>query len=205
MAFKTNGVVRINSAGGANLGIATATEFDGKVSAKAITEQTDGVVGDISDADELLIYDTAGTDLLRVTVDEFVEGAGIATVSSDLLINSLRVSGVTTMTDHLIIDDGTGLGTEYALNVRTSDTSRFGVLGNGAILLGNSSAAPFIATNDHHATSKKFVDDAVALRALLDGTNIPGPFNNDSAAETGGVPVGGIYKNGNGTIHWRTT
>jgi len=165
MAFKTNGVVRIASNGGANLGLTTATEFDGKVSEKAITEQTDGAASDVSEADELLIYDSTSTDLIRVTVDEFVEGAGIATVGSDLAAASLTVAGVTTMSDHLIIDDGTGAGTEYALNVKTTGTSRFGVLGNGAVLLGNSSASPFIAVNDHHATSKKYVDDAITSAA----------------------------------------
>ena len=72
------------------------------------------------------------------------------------------VGGITTMTDHLIVDDSNNLGTEYNFNVKTSGSSVFGVLGNGAILLGNSSASPFIATNDHHATSKKYVDDAIS-------------------------------------------
>ena len=43
------------------------------------------------------------------------------------------------------------------------------------------------------------------LRALLDGSNIPGTYNNDTEASAGGVPVGGIYKNTNGTIHWRVS
>ena len=46
---------------------------------------------------------------------------------------------------------------------------------------------------------------ALALRALLDGSNIPGTYNNDTEASAGGVPVGGIYKNSNGTIHWRVS
>ena len=46
---------------------------------------------------------------------------------------------------------------------------------------------------------------ALALRALLDGSNIPGTYNNDTEASAGGVPVGGIYKNTNGTIHWRVS
>mgnify|MGYP006883121275 CR=1 FL=1 len=203
MTYKINGVVVLDNSGNLSAGVVSATEFDGKVSEKSISEQTDGQESDVTGADEVLIYDNETSELLRVTVDEFIGGAGIGTIVS--AFDRLTVSGVTTMSDHLIIDDSTGAGTEYALNVKTTGTSRFGVLGNGAILLGNSSAAPFIATNDHHATSKKFVDDAVALRALLDGTNIPGPFNNDTAAETGGVPVGGIYKNSNGTIHWRST
>ena len=48
-------------------------------------------------------------------------------------------------------------------------------------------------------------DAALALRALLDGSNIPGTYNNDTEASAGGVAVGGIYKNTNGTIHWRVS
>jgi len=48
-------------------------------------------------------------------------------------------------------------------------------------------------------------DAALALRVLLDGTNIPGTYNNDTEAAAGGVAVGGIYKNTNGTIHWRVS
>ena len=48
-------------------------------------------------------------------------------------------------------------------------------------------------------------DAALALRALLDGTNIPGVYNNDTEAAAGGVTVGAIYKNSNGTIHFRVS
>ena len=48
-------------------------------------------------------------------------------------------------------------------------------------------------------------DAALALRALLDGTNIPGIYNNDTEAAAGGVAVGAIYKNSNGTIHFRVS
>jgi hypothetical protein len=46
-------------------------------------------------------------------------------------------------------------------------------------------------------------DADAAIAAIIAGTSIPGTYNNDAAAATGGVPVGGIYKNTNGTIHWR--
>ena len=49
------------------------------------------------------------------------------------------------------------------------------------------------------------LETAVELRALLSGANIPGPYNNDSDAATAGVAVGAIYKNSNGTIHWRVS
>lgn len=91
MAFKTNGVVRIASNGGANLGLTTATEFDGKVSKKAITEQTAGDESNVTGADEILLYDNQTDDLLRVTVDEFIEGADIG-----VLVAPVRnVSGAT--------------------------------------------------------------------------------------------------------------
>ena len=80
MAYKIQGVIRLDNSGNANLGIATATEFDGKVSDKAITERNDGGEGDVTGADELLLYDTDTGDLLRVTVAEFIAGADISTV-----------------------------------------------------------------------------------------------------------------------------
>lgn len=95
MAYKIRGVVRLDNSGNANLGIASATEFDGKVSDKAITEQTDGGAGDVTGADELLLYDTNTGDLLRVTVDEFVRGSGIGTIVSDF--DNLNVNGITTV------------------------------------------------------------------------------------------------------------
>ncbi len=48
-------------------------------------------------------------------------------------------------------------------------------------------------------------DAALALRALLDGSNIPGPYANDTAAASGGVSVGAIYKHDNGQIHYRVS
>ena len=46
---------------------------------------------------------------------------------------------------------------------------------------------------------------ALDLRALLDGSNIPGPYANDTAAASGGVAVGAIYKHDNGQIHYRVS
>lgn len=415
MAYRIQGIVRLDNSGNANLGVATATEFDGKVSDKAITEQTDGTSTDVTGVDELLLYDTNTGDLLRVTVDEFIAGAGIAPVgivtsdtfvsvgaslipdtniaydlgsttnrfrdlylegntiflgetqlSADTVVTStdgyidaagfaattgivtaasfhgdgssidnigvtgigfgleynyssntnlpgtqsgtfrlattgffqglaiheddlrgvdqssffeditedkrytiymeyaggtcfysglfynfdsslytffngeltgdlpadgtpcklmiinevgrsiftqdfratgistvanLIVSGIATMSDHLIIDDSTGAGTEYALNVRTTGTSRFGVLGNGAILLGNSSAAPFIATNDHHATSKKYVDDAISSATFDNVELVGGPVWSSGTGSPEGVvtaPVGSLYSRTDG-------
>lgn len=281
MGYKINGEVIIsNSKDIDNVGIATIGLVDAKVSSKAITEQTEGGVSDVTGADEVLIYDAEGGSLLRVTVDEFISGSGIGTLVTDfdglnvtgvatisnismastqssitlpdsaeiilgdssdfsmhhdgdhtyldesgqgnlkLRTNTLKVSnpdetktsllaqagsgielyfnnskklettntgvlvsgmltserlrtgdiavrnvftlGITTIQDHLEVNDSTGAGTEYNLNVKTNGSSTFGVLGNGNILLGNNSSAPFMATNDHHATSKKYVDDAIS-------------------------------------------
>ncbi len=71
-------------------------------------------------------------------------------------------TGVVTIQDHLIVDDSNNLATEYNLNIKSSGSSVFGVLGNGSVLLGNNPTTPFLATQDHHATSKKYVDDAIA-------------------------------------------
>jgi len=369
MAFRTKGVVRITADGDANFGLTTATTFDGKVSDKAITEQTDGTSSDVSDADELLIYDTNGSQLLRVTVNEIISGAGIATVgfitgtgsisvgasliptenitfdlgsasnrfrdlylegttiylgdatisivggnlvyegeqvitgaggtinsdyaditdvnagvltatqvgaanSGVLLVDGdyvpthnrtfelgqplkswnkifikngpkaiefentdhgigistqgfltfdehevffgdgsigargnlanvyasgivsatagAVIGGITTITDHLIVDDSNNLGTEYNFNVKTSGSSTFGVLGNGSVLLGNSSASPFIASNDHHATSKKYVDDAISNSTPTTVTLSGGPTWTSGVGDPNGVVAGAI-------------
>ena len=61
MGYKINGEVIIsNSKDIDNVGIATMDLVDAKVSAKAITEQTEGAVSDVTGADEVLIYDAEG-------------------------------------------------------------------------------------------------------------------------------------------------
>ncbi len=111
MAYKINGVIRLANNGDANLGVvtatsinstgvATATEFDGKVSKKAITEQTAGDDADVTGADELLIYDQQTDSLLRVSVDDFISASGIGTLISDFShvdSNSLVVTGLSTL------------------------------------------------------------------------------------------------------------
>ena len=111
MAYRINGVIRLADNGDANLGVvtatninstgvATATEFDGKVSEKAITEQTEGDETDVTGADELLIYDQQTDSLLRVSVDDFISASGIGTLVSNFThvdSNSLVVSGLSTL------------------------------------------------------------------------------------------------------------
>ena len=118
MAFKTNGVIRIATDGGANLGLTTATEFDGKVSKKAITEQTDGDESNVTGADEILLYDNQTDDLLRVTVDEFIEGAGIEGLVADVR----NVSGATITAGTPVHVSGYNNGTgRYEISVAQAD------------------------------------------------------------------------------------
>ena len=58
------------------------------------------------------------------------------------------------------------------------------------------------ASSDYATAAQGATADTAAQ---LDGSNIPGPYNNDTEAAAGGVAVGGIYKNSNGTIHWRVS
>lgn len=111
MAYKINGVIRLADNGDANLGlvtatninstgVATATEFDGKVSKKAITEQTEGDDSNVTGADELLIYDQQTDSLLRVSVDDFISASGIGTLVNDfnhIDSDSLVVTGLSTI------------------------------------------------------------------------------------------------------------
>lgn len=318
MAFKINGVVRIDNSGNAFLGIVTATDanitgvvtaglVDAKVSEKAITEQTEGSVGDVTGADELLLYDVQTSQLLRVSVDEFVVGAGIGTLvvgfdnltvtgvttlatltgplssgvptvsvgaslvpsadvtydlgsptnqwrnlyldgatvylggqalsgtattlsyneqpvvlsdtdgsinagiitATELIVTGdVQISGVTTMTDHLYINDSNNLATDFNFKVQTSGNTKFGVLGNGAVLLGPSTSQPFIATQPHHSTSKKYVDDALAgnisagiVTATQFVVNTSGPtWTSGSGTPEGSVtaPVGSLYSRTDG-------
>ncbi len=94
MAYRINGIIRLANNGDANLGLTTATEFDGKVSKKAITEQTAGVEADVTGADELLVYDQQSDSLLRVSVDDFISASGIGTIVTSF--SQLNVTGVVT-------------------------------------------------------------------------------------------------------------
>ena len=126
------------------------------------------------------------------TTNTGVVVTGVIT-ATDANFRNLQTAGITTIQDHLEVNDSTGSGTEYNLNVKTSGSSTFGVLGNGAILLGNNASAPFIATNDHHATSKKYVDDAIAAAPSGGGTR--------NFVATGTIPDGrAVVINANGTV-----
>ncbi|WP_203309764.1 hypothetical protein [Sphingomonas beigongshangi] len=48
---------------------------------------------------------------------------------------------------------------------------------------------------------------ATAINQLIQASEapLPGPFADDSAANTGGVPVGGTYRKPDGTLGWRVS
>ncbi len=95
MAYKINGSIIIDNSGNLSAGVATATLFDGKVSEKAITEQTAGTEADVSGADEILLYDSQTNGLLRVSVDEFIVGSGIGTLLTE--VGDLTITGIATV------------------------------------------------------------------------------------------------------------
>jgi len=137
MAYRINGVVRINDSGDVNAGIVTATLLDGPVSAAAITGQTEGSESDVTGADEILIYDQTSGDLLRVTVDEFVVGSGIGTLVTEF--ETLSVTGVSTLNgavslgSSLTVPDGESifLGDSGDLQITHSGANSF-LIDNGA-------------------------------------------------------------------------
>jgi len=150
--------------------------------------QLDLATGNIPSGGNLNIKNSNGTDA-RVVVysDEFwVRNLGGANGNG-----TAKFDGQVTVNDHLIIDDSNNAATEYNLNVKSSGSSVFGVLGNGAVLLGNNSGAPFMASADHHATSKKYVDDAIsALPTMIHAswnasTGAAFDFANDGIASSG--------------------
>lgn len=62
-----------------------------------------------------------------------------------------------------------------------------------------------IADNETIKGALQDLEDKVEVVALLDGSNIPGPYADDTAAASGGVPVGGLYKVDGGNIAWRVS
>ncbi len=148
MAYRVNGTIRIDNSGNFNAGIltavdanvtgvVTATEFVGKISSEAITEQTEGSESDVTGADEVLIYDQTTGDLLRVTVDEFVAGSGIGTLVTEF--ETLSVTGVSTLSgavslgSSLTVPDGESifLGDSGDLQITHSGANSF-LIDNGA-------------------------------------------------------------------------
>ena len=112
MAYRVSGSIIIDNDGQIrNVGVATIGLIDGKVSEKAISTQTDGIAADVTGADEILLYDQESNALLKVSVNEFIEGSGIGTIVSEF--GQLSVTGIATIGGQLKAD-GAGIGLTVA-------------------------------------------------------------------------------------------
>ena len=126
-------------------------------------------------------------------------GTGNVIIDGNLTLGGTALTATFTELNQL---DGVTLGT--AASAATGD---FATAAQGA--LADTAVQPAAISNiDNTSDADKPVSTAqqaaLDLRALLDGTNIPGPYANDSAAATGGVAIGAIYKHSpSGAIHWR--
>ena len=126
-------------------------------------------------------------------------GTGNVIIDGNLTLGGTALTATFTELNQL---DGVTLGT--AASAATGD---FATAAQGA--LADTAVQPAAISNiDNTSDADKPVSTAqqaaLDLRALLDGTNIPGPYANDGAAATGGVAVGAIYKHSpSGAVHWR--
>ena len=110
-----------------------------------------------------------------------------------------------------LVDDADAAAARTTLglgDVATTAAADYATAAQGA--LADTAVQPAAISNiDNTSDADKPVSTATQaaldLRALLDGTNIPGPYANDAAAATGGVAVGAIYKHDNGQIHYRVS
>jgi len=126
-------------------------------------------------------------------------GTGNVIIDGNLTLGGTALTATFTELNQL---DGVTLGT--AASAATGD---FATAAQGA--LADTAVQPAAISNiDNTSDADKPVSTAqqaaLDLRALLDGTNIPGPYANDGAAAIGGVAVGAIYKHSpSGAVHWR--
>jgi hypothetical protein len=108
------------------------------------------------------------------------------------------------------INGGTGnVIIDGTLTLAGTATGDFATSAQGA--LADTAVQPAAISNiDNTSDADKPVSTAqqaaLDLRALLDGSNIPGPYANDTDAGNAGVAVGGIYKHSpSGALHWRVS
>jgi hypothetical protein len=93
-----------------------------------------------------------------------------------------------------------------ALHCQSISVSQ-GINTTGTFSVGDAGAftSPALPDNVSFADLLEAIGDALVARPKLDGSNIPGPYADDTAAATGGVAVGALYKHNNGQIHYRVS
>ena len=126
-------------------------------------------------------------------------------VDAKLDASAVSAYGLTLVDDADAATARTTLGLGTAATTAASD---YATAAQGA--LADTAVQPAAISNiDNTSDADKPVSTAqqaaLDLRALLDGTNIPGPYADDTAAASGGVAVGALYKHNNGQIHYRVS
>ena len=186
--------------------------LDGRVSTlegnAAITDPTTAtaVAAVQSDVDANETASVAADAALSGRLDVLeVDPTTQAEVDTKLDASAVSAYGLTLVDD---ADAATARTTLGLGDVATTAAADYATAAQGA--LADTAVQPAAISNiDNTSDADKPVSTAqqaaLDLRALLDGSNIPGTYNNDTEASAGGVPVGGIYKNTNGTIHWRVS
>ena len=188
------------------------TALDGRVTAlegnAAITDPTTAtaVAAVQSDVDANQTASESADAALSGRLDVLeVDPTTQAEVDTKLDASAVSAYGLTLVDD---ADAATARTTLGLGDVATTAAADYATAAQGA--LADTAVQPAAISNiDNTSDADKPVSTAqqaaLDLRALLDGSNIPGTYNNDTEASAGGVPVGGIYKNSNGTIHWRVS
>ena len=126
-------------------------------------------------------------------------------VDTKLDASAVSVYGLTLVDDADAATARTTLGLGTAATTASSDyaTAAQGALADTAVQ--PAAISNIDNTSDADKPVSTATQAALDLRALLDGSNIPGPYANDAAAQTAGVAVGAIYKHDNGQIHYRVS
>ena len=128
-------------------------------------------------------------------------GTGNVIIDGTLTLAGTALTATFTELNQL---DGVTLGTAASAATGDFATSAQGALADTAV------QPAAISNIDNTSDADKPVSTAqqaaLDLRALLDGSNIPGPYANDTDAGNAGVAVGGIYKHSpSGALHWRVS
>jgi len=182
MAYRIKGVVRIDDNGNFNAGIltavnanvtgvVTATEFVGRISSEAITQQTAGDESDVTGADELLLYDQQTGQLLRVEVDEFVAGSGIGTIVTNF--DNIVVAAGGSVTANLFYGgyfegEGTVISGVSTLTGAVSLGSSLSVADGESIFLGDAGDLQIT----HSGANSLFIDNGTGNLIYRSGTQI---------------------------------